>query len=142
VKSGAWDEFGTFIYSTLSHIKYILPSGDHGIVRSLDRPIYIVSVSNSTVHCLDRQGRVLYSLFFGYISSLLYFIVRGYCKRQLINFQKINLFMCKNRRIEFIVFKKLDCHLQYILREFPTELLSLIIFVISIYLLLGSCITN
>jgi coatomer protein complex subunit alpha (xenin) len=58
VKSGAWDEYGTFIYSTLSHIKYILPSGDHGIVRTIDRPIYIVSVSNSTVHCLDRSGKV------------------------------------------------------------------------------------
>jgi hypothetical protein len=57
VKSGAWDENGTFIYSTLCHIKYILPNGDHGIVRTLDRPIYITAVKGNIVHCLDRQGR-------------------------------------------------------------------------------------
>lgn len=57
VKSGAWDENGTFIYSTLCHIKYILPNGDHGIVRTLDRPIYITTVKGNIVHCLDRQGK-------------------------------------------------------------------------------------
>lgn len=27
VKSGSWDENGVFIYSTLSHLKYVLPNG-------------------------------------------------------------------------------------------------------------------
>ncbi len=27
IKSGAWDENGVFIYSTLNHIKYCLPNG-------------------------------------------------------------------------------------------------------------------
>eukprot|EP01126_Amoeba_proteus_P014194 TRINITY_DN1615_c0_g1_i9.p1 TRINITY_DN1615_c0_g1~~TRINITY_DN1615_c0_g1_i9.p1 ORF type:complete len:995 (+),score=208.01 TRINITY_DN1615_c0_g1_i9:2205-5189(+) len=58
IKSGAWDENGTFIYSTLCHIKYILPNGDHGIVRTLDRPIYIMAVRGNTVYCLDRQGKI------------------------------------------------------------------------------------
>ena len=44
VKSGAWDEHGVFIYSTLSHVKYCLPNGDSGIIHSLASPIYIVRV--------------------------------------------------------------------------------------------------
>ena len=27
IKSGAWDDAGVFIYSTLNHIKYYLPQG-------------------------------------------------------------------------------------------------------------------
>lgn len=27
IKSGAWDDSGVFIYSTLNHIKYCLPQG-------------------------------------------------------------------------------------------------------------------
>jgi coatomer protein complex subunit alpha (xenin) len=27
IKSGAWDDSGVFLYSTLNHIKYCLPQG-------------------------------------------------------------------------------------------------------------------
>ncbi len=27
IKSGAWDELGIFIYTTLNHLKYVLPQG-------------------------------------------------------------------------------------------------------------------
>ncbi len=39
IKSGVWDDAGVFIYTTLSHAKYLLPlpSGDSGIVRTLDQ---------------------------------------------------------------------------------------------------------
>ncbi|XP_077221600.1 coatomer subunit alpha-1-like [Tasmannia lanceolata] len=57
VKSGTWDENGVFIYTTLNHIKYCLPNGDSGIIRTLDVPIYITKVSGSTVYCLDRDGK-------------------------------------------------------------------------------------
>ncbi len=57
VKSGAWDESGVFIYTTLNHIKYCLPNGDSGIVRTLDVPIYITRVSKETLFCLDRDGK-------------------------------------------------------------------------------------
>jgi coatomer protein complex subunit alpha (xenin) len=60
VKSGAWDEInvGVFIYATLNHIKYCLPNGDNGIIRTLDVPVYIVKVSGTTLHCLDRDGKI------------------------------------------------------------------------------------
>ncbi|KAJ4832155.1 hypothetical protein Tsubulata_015999 [Turnera subulata] len=57
VKSGAWDDNGVFIYSTLNHLKYCLPNGDSGIIRTLDVPIYITKVSGNTVFCLDRDGK-------------------------------------------------------------------------------------
>ncbi|PWA47929.1 WD40 repeat-containing protein [Artemisia annua] len=39
VKGGAWDDNGVFIYTTLNHIKYCLPNGDNGIVKTLDVPV-------------------------------------------------------------------------------------------------------
>ncbi|ERM96351.1 coatomer subunit alpha-1 [Amborella trichopoda] len=57
VKSGAWDDNGVFIYTTLNHIKYCLPNGDSGIIRTLDVPIYITKVSGNTINCLDRDGK-------------------------------------------------------------------------------------
>ncbi|KAJ0970559.1 hypothetical protein J5N97_018518 [Dioscorea zingiberensis] len=57
VKSGAWDENGVFIYTTLNHIKYCLPNGDNGIIKTLDVPVYITKVSGSNIYCLDRDGK-------------------------------------------------------------------------------------
>uniref|UniRef100_A0A8C5NLV0 Coatomer protein complex subunit alpha n=1 Tax=Junco hyemalis TaxID=40217 RepID=A0A8C5NLV0_JUNHY len=57
VKSGAWDESGVFIYTTSNHIKYAVTSGDHGIIRTLDLPIYVTRVKGNNVYCLDRECR-------------------------------------------------------------------------------------
>ncbi|XP_042477803.1 coatomer subunit alpha-1-like [Macadamia integrifolia] len=57
IKSGAWDDNGVFIYTTLNHMKYCLPSGDSGIIRTLDVPLYITKVCKNIVHCLDRDGK-------------------------------------------------------------------------------------
>ncbi|XP_038045670.1 coatomer subunit alpha-like [Patiria miniata] len=57
VKSGAWDESGVFIYTTSNHIKYAISNGDHGIIRTLDVPIYITRVKGQNVYCLDRDCR-------------------------------------------------------------------------------------
>ena len=55
VKGGAWDECGVFVYTTLNHIKYLLPSGDGGIIRTIDDVVYVVAIKNGVLHCLDRQ---------------------------------------------------------------------------------------
>lgn len=55
VKSGAWDDCGVFIYTTATHIKYAIVDGDHGIIRTLDLPIYITRVKGNQVFCLDRE---------------------------------------------------------------------------------------
>lgn len=57
VKSAAWDDTGVLVYTTLNHIKYCLPNGDSGIVRTLEVPVYITRVSGSSLHCLDRDGK-------------------------------------------------------------------------------------
>lgn len=57
VKSAAWDDNGVLIYTTLNHIKYCLPNGDSGIIRTLDVPLYITKVFNNVVYALDREGK-------------------------------------------------------------------------------------
>ncbi|KAH9941627.1 coatomer subunit alpha-2 [Epithele typhae] len=57
IKSGAWDDAGVFIYSTLNHIKYCLAQGDHGVICTLDNPVYLTRIKGKTVHCLDRSAR-------------------------------------------------------------------------------------
>ncbi|EIM89149.1 coatomer subunit alpha-2 [Stereum hirsutum FP-91666 SS1] len=57
IKSGAWDDAGVFVYSTLNHVKYCLPNGDHGVICTLDNPVYLTRVKGKTVHCLDRSAR-------------------------------------------------------------------------------------
>eukprot|EP00640_Fibrocapsa_japonica_P000008 CAMPEP_0113939256 /NCGR_PEP_ID=MMETSP1339-20121228/5605_1 /TAXON_ID=94617 /ORGANISM="Fibrocapsa japonica" /LENGTH=864 /DNA_ID=CAMNT_0000942713 /DNA_START=20 /DNA_END=2611 /DNA_ORIENTATION=+ /assembly_acc=CAM_ASM_000762 len=58
MKSGGWDSNNrVFIYSTLNHIKYLLPNGDTGILRTLEVPVYITKAMGSQVFCLDREGK-------------------------------------------------------------------------------------
>jgi len=55
IKSGVFNEDGIFIYTTTSHIKYLLPNGDGGIVRTLEQPIYMTGTVGSKLFCLDRE---------------------------------------------------------------------------------------
>lgn len=57
VKSAAFDASGVLIYTTLNHIKYCLPNGDNGIIRTLDYPVYLTKVVGNAVFCLDREGK-------------------------------------------------------------------------------------
>lgn len=57
VKSGAWDDNGVFVYTTLTHIKYCLPNGDSGIIKTLDVPVYVTKIYGNTIFCLDRDGK-------------------------------------------------------------------------------------
>merc|ERR1719500_1460941 len=55
VKSGTWDDSGVFIYTTSNHIKYAISNGDHGIIRTLDLPVYLTRIKGAQVFCLDRE---------------------------------------------------------------------------------------
>ena len=55
-RSGAWDEHGVFVYTTSNHIKYALTSGDYGIIRTLDVPLYVAAARASKLFCLDRDA--------------------------------------------------------------------------------------
>eukprot|EP01132_Coremiostelium_polycephalum_P002219 gene2219-2736_t len=54
-KSGVWDENGVFIYSTSNHLKYLLPNGDNGTIRTLETTIYLTGVKGSKVFAIDRD---------------------------------------------------------------------------------------
>ncbi|KAJ3074096.1 hypothetical protein HDU98_012124 [Podochytrium sp. JEL0797] len=58
IKSGAWDESGIFIYSTQNHIKYALPQGDVGIIKTVEQPIYLTKIKGKNLYCLDRDGKI------------------------------------------------------------------------------------
>jgi len=58
IKSGAWDGNDLFVFSTLNHIKYLLVTGDHGIIRTLEAPLYVTHVAGGTIHGIDREARV------------------------------------------------------------------------------------
>ncbi|EIW68332.1 hypothetical protein TREMEDRAFT_39829 [Tremella mesenterica DSM 1558] len=57
IKSAAWDDSGILIYTTLNHIKYALPQGDNGIIKTLEQPVYLTRVKGQVVHCLDRTAK-------------------------------------------------------------------------------------
>lgn len=64
IKSGCWDvspSGGTaselFIYTTLHHVKYCLPSGDTGTIRTLDQPLYAMRSVQDQLFGLDREAR-------------------------------------------------------------------------------------
>ncbi|KAK4519191.1 TFIIH complex serine/threonine-protein kinase subunit kin28 [Mucor velutinosus] len=59
IKSGVWDESGVFLYCTLNHIKYALPQGDHGIIHTLDQPVYMASVKGKSLLVLDLEGKAV-----------------------------------------------------------------------------------
>ncbi|KAJ3408073.1 hypothetical protein HDV05_005149 [Chytridiales sp. JEL 0842] len=58
IKSGTWDEIGIFVYSTLNHIKYALPQGDTGIIRTIEQPMYLTKLKGKSLYCLDRDGKI------------------------------------------------------------------------------------
>ncbi|KFG39376.1 putative coatomer protein complex, subunit alpha, partial [Toxoplasma gondii GAB2-2007-GAL-DOM2] len=59
IKGGAWDEDnGAFVYSTLSHVKYLLLNGDRGIIHCLNEAIYIFKVQRGMYYYLDRCASV------------------------------------------------------------------------------------
>lgn len=57
IKSGVWDDAGVFIYTTLNHVKFLLPNGDGGIVRTLEVPVYLTAVRGNRLYALDRDAK-------------------------------------------------------------------------------------
>ncbi|KAK8813356.1 hypothetical protein WA158_002948 [Blastocystis sp. Blastoise] len=58
IKDAIWDDRGALLYSTLSQVKYLLPSGEQGIVRSLDEPIYLVTIKGNSLFAFNRDNNV------------------------------------------------------------------------------------
>lgn len=59
IKSGVWDAHGLLFYTTPHHLKYLLPSGETGIICTLEAVVYLVRVRGDLVQALDRQGSLV-----------------------------------------------------------------------------------
>lgn len=57
IKSGIWKET-FFIYTTKTHIKYFLPNGDNGIIRSISFRGYIACVLDKFLICINTESEV------------------------------------------------------------------------------------
>ena len=57
VNSGQWDENNIFVYTTATHIKYTLSTGDNGLIRTMNRCIYATKVLRGVLFCLDREWK-------------------------------------------------------------------------------------
>jgi coatomer subunit alpha len=67
LKTGCFDNENGFIYSTFSHIKYLLVSekisnegaNNSGIFKALDNPVYVCGFINNSIYSINREGKVL-----------------------------------------------------------------------------------
>ena len=58
LKGGVWDDSDVFIYSTLNHIKFALPQGDSGIIKTVEEPLYLLKYIGKNLYCLDRDCKL------------------------------------------------------------------------------------
>ena len=59
VKDIMWDERGVLLYSTLSQLKYLLASGERGVVRSLEDPVYLTCIRGNTLYAFTRENTIV-----------------------------------------------------------------------------------
>ena len=60
VKSGTWDDSGVFVYTTSNHIKYTITNGDHGIIRTLDLPVYLTRDTYTLIPFRDSFSLLIF----------------------------------------------------------------------------------
>eukprot|EP01028_Stygiella_incarcerata_P005754 TRINITY_DN238_c0_g4_i2.p1 TRINITY_DN238_c0_g4~~TRINITY_DN238_c0_g4_i2.p1 ORF type:complete len:1215 (-),score=306.65 TRINITY_DN238_c0_g4_i2:181-3825(-) len=56
IKSATMDDSGVVIYSTHNHLKYCLPNGDHGIIRSLEAPVFVAGIHDNMLFFFSKEG--------------------------------------------------------------------------------------
>lgn len=56
ISSIVWPK-GELLYRDDPAISYSNPLRDHGVICTLDNPVYLTRVKGKTVHCLDRSAR-------------------------------------------------------------------------------------
>ena len=84
VKSGVWDENSVFVYSTSSHIKYVLPfSEERGMIQAVSAPVYLVRVGGGSMTYVDRECVVSKSKLFTHEYLFKQALVQGKSKEVL-----------------------------------------------------------
>ena len=59
IKDCIWYNDSIVFYSTLSQVKYLLPSNEQGVVVSLDEPIYLIASKNTVLYGMNRQQKMV-----------------------------------------------------------------------------------
>lgn len=63
IKSATWDPCGVALYSTSTHIKYLMMNNDFGIVCTVEVPVYLITLQYKANHKLilsvDRSGKIV-----------------------------------------------------------------------------------
>ena len=59
IKGGVWDDMGVFLYTTLNHVKFILPSGDKGTIKTIEDPLYPVQSLGNKLISLNRRSEIV-----------------------------------------------------------------------------------
>lgn len=60
IKSFVWTHENILVYSTKSHIKYMLPNGDTGILKCVSNFSYLLKISGESVSSLGLNGEVTF----------------------------------------------------------------------------------
>ena len=59
VKDALWSDEGVLIYTTKNQLKFTLVSGEHGVLRSLEQPVYIVALKKRSVVVFTRENALV-----------------------------------------------------------------------------------
>ncbi|AFZ79038.1 coatomer subunit alpha, putative [Theileria equi strain WA] len=57
IKSAAWDENTSVIFSTSTQLHYLLVNGNTGIIQSVPNPIYLLRIANKIMYIMGRNHR-------------------------------------------------------------------------------------
>ncbi|GBE60895.1 coatomer subunit alpha [Babesia ovata] len=57
VKTAAWHENNAVFYATSDRIYYLMVNGDSGVMRSIDKPIYIVRIKDNALYVMQRNHK-------------------------------------------------------------------------------------
>mmetsp|Transcript_33418 Transcript_33418/g.30413 ORF Transcript_33418/g.30413 Transcript_33418/m.30413 type:complete len:504 (-) Transcript_33418:1241-2752(-) len=63
ITSAVWNIDNVLIYTTSNHLKYSIINGDHGILKCIEVPFYLVYVKDNEALAIDRDAKVMSVLF-------------------------------------------------------------------------------
>ena len=59
VKGVVWSPENVLVYATKSQLKFTLVGGEHGVLRSLAEPVYLVELKRRSVVVFTREGKLV-----------------------------------------------------------------------------------
>ena len=59
VKGAVWSAENVLVYATKNQLKFTLVDGEHGVLRSLEEPVYLVALKKRSVTVFTREGKLV-----------------------------------------------------------------------------------